>query len=1057
MTAASGPQYDWTRLTYPRGRDDGGYADEHGWLVPLPAWHFPGRRSFLAPLAEVRDEPVIVLMSAGGTGKSTALAQEYQVLAGSACLIDLKDLAGKPDPAAWLSAQAAAPSPLPGDCWHVLLDGFDEALSLVPAPGLVALLDAWLGQQPDRSRLRLRLATRPGVRQNGELEQVLLRYWPWDAVVVRDVAPLGRADVLLAATDRGVPDPEKFVTGLEQRSLVPVAALPVTLKVLLDRAAEGRPLPESAEEAYRLACEQLCEEPQPWRQRPPGLGLQELMRCAAHLAAILEFCGGGILTTSLAPIAGAPVRLVDAADVIRPEAGAVAEQALSWLTATPMLRSLSDNQWQFASQALQGFLAATHLKGRRLAQVTVQSLLFAGVGQERYVHPRHKDLAGWLAWYRPEVYKEILTLDPAALLSPDLPAQPRAVRAQVADAVLAEAEHGKRRPRLQDLHRIAHPGLRSQLAARITPEAGWQPGGASWPVRLATAMVVARACPDHVPAGALLDVAEDGDAGAEIRAAALETVPASAAAEAANRLDVLAGDPEAEVAAAALLALWPSQLPTAALLARMPASAPEPAWQRIADRLDTADADAVLAWLQAQLKDGTVASPTAVMRLLAWAFSALRPAEGDEPQQPAAAALANVLVLLLRSNRAYDVHLTDIAGSWAGAPAWRRLLAGETIARLTTADTTALDAVQQHQLALFPPEDSIYWARKAAADTTGSLAAMLPLPYPGDMPELDQLRQDREASPQLKEVTARWFAPPPAWLEEGRQKAAERSSQINGELERLVAERPATDDIRPWWGTLVQWLARDPEKFHKNPVPVHLDLTAAPSCPPPGSPLRTALQAAALHAVRQAPVMTAADISQVVDFANACEVSALSLLNPPVDLTPERWAGLALVLAFANCDATDHDQRVLLLTLAASRAGTAFAEALPAALSAISPQWTANVAATLAETALGDQADQALLAWVTSPDRPVKVWCDTTQALAPHDRTTLPVLASLALIADCPLPPDDGDSRARWAHAVDLMLLHGPLDEIPARWHQILDSAEATVAWAQASTEDVGF
>ena len=173
MTVASQPRYDWTRLTLsPRP----GRWRLHGRarpLVPLPAWHFPGRRSYLAPLAGVRDEPVIVLMSAGGTGKSTALAQEYQALAGTACLIDLKDLVGKPDPAAWLSAQAAMPSPLPEDCWHVLLDGFDEVLSLVPEPGLVALLDSWLGRQPGRGRLRLRLATRPGVRQNADLEQVL--------------------------------------------------------------------------------------------------------------------------------------------------------------------------------------------------------------------------------------------------------------------------------------------------------------------------------------------------------------------------------------------------------------------------------------------------------------------------------------------------------------------------------------------------------------------------------------------------------------------------------------------------------------------------------------------------------------------------------------------------------------------------------------------------------------------------------------------------------------------------------------------------------------------
>ena len=101
------------------------------------------------------------------------------------------------------------------------------------------------------------------------------------------------------------------------------------------------------------------------------------------------------------------------------------------------------------------------------------------------------------------------------------------------------------------------------------------------------------------------------------------------------------------------------------------------------------------------------------------------------------------------------------------------------------------------------------------------------------------------------------------------------------------------------------------------------------------------------------------------------------------------------MLGFANCDATDHDQRVLLLTLAAGRAGTAFTDALPAALSAISPQWTANVVAALAETALGNQADQALIAWVTSPDRsspasppsPTAASRQTTATAGPAGRT----------------------------------------------------------------------
>ena len=385
------------------------------------------------------------------------------------------------------------------------------------------------------------------------------------------------------------------------------------------------------------------------------------MRCAAHLAAILEFCGGGILTTSLEPIAGDPVRLVDAADVIRPEAGAMAEEALSWLTATPLLRSLSDNQWQFASQATPG-IPRRHPPQGPAARPGQRPVAPVRGSRPRTVRPPPAPGPRRMARLVPA---RGLPGDPHA--RPRVPSSARtcprsplpcARRSLTRCSPMRSAAGGC--PAARSLHRVGHPGLRGQLAAKITPEAAWQPGGASWPVRLAIAMSLARACPDQAPAGALLDVAEDDQTPAGIRAAALEAVPAGAATEVAGRLDALAGDPEAEVAAGALLALWPRQLPTAALLARMPASAPESAWQRIALRLDTADAGAVLAWLQAQFKDGTVASPTGVMRLLTWACFTLRPAEGEEPQQPAAAGLADVLVLLLRSDRAYDVHLTDI-------------------------------------------------------------------------------------------------------------------------------------------------------------------------------------------------------------------------------------------------------------------------------------------------------------------------------------------------------------------------------------------------------------
>ena len=158
--------------------------------------------------------------------------------------------------------------------------------------------------------------------------------------------------------------------------------------------------------------------------------------------------------------------------------------------------------------------------------------------------------------------------------------------------------------------------------------------------------------------------------------------PAGAATEVARRLDALAGDPEAEVALRRRC--WPCgrgscRLP--ALLARIPASAPGVVLA--ADRTSgwtPPDTGGVLAWLQAQLKDGTVASPTGVMRLQTWACSTLRPAEGERAAAARRRGLADVLVLLLSSDRAYDVRLTDIRRHLGQTPPpGARHLAGEVM------------------------------------------------------------------------------------------------------------------------------------------------------------------------------------------------------------------------------------------------------------------------------------------------------------------------------------------------------------------------------------------
>lgn len=1057
VASAGRQHYDWVRLTYPRGRVDAAYGDGHGWILPVPSWFLPNRKSVFASLSELRDEPVIVLAAASGIGKSTAFAQEHEALTPAAsCLVDLKTAAGRHDPVAYLSEHAKIPAQVPESGWHVLLDGFDEAV--VRRPGLADLLDQWLEEHAEPGRLRLRLATRPGVMQNNELEELLRRRWPAEgAVTVRDMAPLNRSDVLQAAEARGLADPEGFTAELEQRGLVPAANLPVTLKVLLDRAAQRRPSPESAAEVYRLAVEYLCAEPGPGRPRSSDPGLKELTRRAGYLAAVLEFCGNGVLTDELDPVPGGPVRLVDVADAIGPETGK-AEEALKWLTATPLLRSLSGNHWQFAHQGIQAFLAARCLADRELAPASVLSLLFAGHGQDRYVHPAHRDVAGWLALQQPGVYKEILDRDPAALLSPDLPTQPAAVREEVVKALFTSAARSGEVIQMHVLHRAAHPGLRTQLAARITPEAARRASAEPQPLMMALA--VAQACPDHAPAGNLLDVAEDDRADAAVRAAAVETVPSASVATVAGRLEALAHSLVPQVAAAALLALWPGQVSTADLLDRFPASAPGAYWRQVETRLQAADVDEVTAWMRRQFKDGTVNSATRVLHLLEWTSRAVRPAEGEQALQPATCQLAEVLALLLGSDHAYGIELVDVRDTWAAYPAWRRLLARETLAHLTGEDTAALAAAQHGQLELFPPQDSIYWARKAAADDADVPAALssLSLSYPGNVPELEQVRSERQASPRLEKVTAHWFASEPAWHREAEQEARQHRAEIASKLEELAARRPAPEEIRPWWATIIWWLTRNPSAFGLQPASVRLDLAALPSCPADGSPLRLALQDAARHAAGNAPVVAAGDVSSVVDIADTCEVTALSLIEGTLDLTARRWAGFALVLAFANGDADDQEEHGILLMLSAAAGGLVLAAELPTALSAVAPMWAAKVVTTLAQVELGHRVDEAVLAWADAPDRPTGAWCDAMRSLAPCDRRSLPVLAHLSKIADRALPPDNADARRRWAQAVDLMLLHGPQGDITARWNQVLSSEDATSAWAEIAEEPgVGF
>ncbi len=1060
MHTSSTTRYPWNRLTHKRDMGEGALAfffDARGWFRPSSLqWQGPGSSSVMfRPLADLHSEPVIVLMSPSGLGKSHALEDEHSLLdADTARLVDLRELGAIPDADGRLRDLAWPPADGADVPFHVLMDGFDEVESLV----IVGVLKRWLtAMDPaDRGRLRLRLATRPGVPANDALLRMLKTFWPADEdVAVRVVAPLTPQDVRAAAKHRGIANPDDFVGQLGRRGLAFVASAPVMLTTLLDQAAAGQQLPLSAADVYRQACDRLCDE-SPGRPSPTDLSRPQLVRSAERLAAAMQFCGEGVATTDREALLGGQLRLAD----IAADAPGVpwTQRALTWLTDSALLKPLSGGRWQFAHQQLQQFLAAEHLIHRDIPAASLRNLLLAGYGDVRQVRAEHRGVADWVAWQRPEVLEDVLACDPWVLLGPGLPTQPAGVRARVVDALMTDvARRGGLPPQYSPdtLHRLDHPGLSSQLSGVLA--AG--PSGSddrSGYARITLALAISRACGDRAPAVALLDLAERSQ-DPQLAEEALYCLPRALDAAAVARLRALSTGGDLGLAGAALLALWPQELTTEELFKQLRSARVGRLRYRLERRLavhgSQADTTVVLKWLRDEF-GGQVLSPETTFGLLTWAIDRML-AVGPEPAAEHTAALTDVFVAIAASTEAaYHVLLSDVRDRLAERPTWRRRLAREVLGHLAPG-SQAVHNVIYGQLGLFALEDSHYWALQAADQPDSGLAALgnpVQLPCPSDPEQLADLEGRRGADPVLYGLTSRWFAPSPSALREqldaeAAEAVAARKAEIKTALTRLLKGQPPGWGFRDWWRTIVAWVHQDPDQS-KPTVDLALDLASTPSFPEPGTELYAALITVAGRAVRETPLVMPEMVGpNGVFLSEVPELCALTLAQTD-DLSTPRLAGLALALALAPCRYVDGVLRRELLVRLLGASAPDFAAMLRAALDRIQVPSLPDVLVGL--RGLRDDIDQLLLAWLSEPAKPLDVWRTGMRTLAPFDLPSLPVHAEITRVAT--EPDDGGGGLARWAVAIDLLLID-PTSSPSELWDKILSTPERTEAWARAAEE----
>lgn len=566
--------FPWKRFWADRGKAE---FDEHGFLVDADddfgAIQFP----HLKPLPELANLPLVILLGPSGIGKSHEIACEVERLqqAGrTAQVIQLGTVTGRQDlaervfEARWFR-ESGATEPL-----TVFLDGFDECL--VNFRQLGNILVEELTRFPSGS-LRLRVVCRTS-EWPCELENRLAKAMKHDVPTMVEMLPLRRADVEAAARDSHI-DPDAFLQQVVSRQVGPLAALPVTLALLISEMETRGTLPDSRGQLYESGCRRLCEE----------LNTSRLSAGPTNALSLEQRAEGAMLVAGLLLLRGKQsvrnyedacddpkthLTLSDLVAVSRSQTilGTSAPSSIAeWkeVLATGLFSASEggSGELSFVHRSFAEYLAARFLQTFKMNQRQLTSLFSGGGITPDDVVPQLSGFAAWLAGMVPTFREWLLTRAPLTLLRSDLASTNDAERAELASAILkwfGEEKSLDRQVAHSDYGKLAHPGLSDQLRVII----GDKKQG--WLVRR-VAIDIADACSrsdlDDLLAEVFLDAADKRPT--RIHAGwALSRIgkkPARKRMAAALNLEP-ADDPDDQLKGYALAALWPDQLSLTELL-----------------------------------------------------------------------------------------------------------------------------------------------------------------------------------------------------------------------------------------------------------------------------------------------------------------------------------------------------------------------------------------------------------------------------------------------------------------------------------------------------------
>jgi hypothetical protein len=552
----------------------------------------PGAADRPQPVAELVGQPGgFVLLAADGAGKSMVL-ESLRAVEAAPTVVNLLalDAAGLRDE---LRQAITA-----GDPVH--LDALEIAARYLP--NLFFILQDCLSAAA-AAAVPWRLACRPaaweGARAAG-LDSALPGFRQLRLL------PLTRSSARSVVSEvTGSPD--RFLDEAVRAGLGLLAASPLRLLSAASQWEATGHLPESQLGAMRYQVEHLLMETDSRQQLQRTVADDRRRRLAGRLAAMSVFGLTDRFTTTSRPspralqLAGLP------SDPEPDSPAAVTLAEVIEVLGTALFDAAGDATVGFRHQQYAEFLAAEYVVSRRVTRSQVHTLL--GMNDDNVIPSPMTGSAAWLAALNSDLGADFAAANAGALAESAVEL-PVSLRAQVVDAILVRAavEDMDTLPR-QNLAALVHPGLEAQLAVRLRDGLA-KPGELWWISRLAQAgrcrklaaglleEVLARPWDPWARRAGVAVVADLGD---DAEVAQLEALACLSHAD----------DPDDDVLAAVIEALFPRLLDTAALTALLRPQRRSSYFgpylillSELSTRIPAGELPAALAWASSHAADG---------------------------------------------------------------------------------------------------------------------------------------------------------------------------------------------------------------------------------------------------------------------------------------------------------------------------------------------------------------------------------------------------------------------------------------------------------------------